>query len=277
MSEHLWPGATYRQTGSLRTDPQIVPVGVIWHLSAGESVSLYHWFHRLSGGIESHLHVPRTAAHPTEQYRPGNREADANYRGNSWLEGANRLGFQSMEFQGTDVEHGLWTPHQVEQGLAFCWWSQQTYGWEPRVARHYRDRGIGYHTMWGSGPDTLSWSNARGKTCPGRGRIAQFHDEIVPRFLAGPPSLFVPFLTEAGYMLPPTIRRGTTDTKWVRKLQCSLLAHGHDFTTTPRQPNSVDGDFGGFTEDRLKVHQAAHGLPATGVADDLTWRTLIER
>ena len=33
--------------------------------------------------------------------------------------------------------------------------------------------GIGWHVQFGAGPGTTSWSNAKGKVCPGAGRIAQ--------------------------------------------------------------------------------------------------------
>ncbi len=186
MIDHVYPGAVYVPVRGEGNDPHLdVVMGVIWHLSATEATSLRRYFDGPSGGIESHLHIPRDEHHPTEQYRACNREADANYRGNSWVEGGKRKGFLSIEFQGADPNTGRYTDHQIAEGLAFCDWAQKEYGFERRVAPGYRSQGIGYHVMWGSGQNTASWSNARGKTCPGGPRIQQFFDIVVPTFLAG--------------------------------------------------------------------------------------------
>lgn len=192
----LYPHATYKPVRGMDSDPRLdVVEGVIWHIAATEAESLYGYFNGPSGGIESHLYIPRGPEHDIEQYRPLDHEADANYRGNSWLPGdGKRHGFLSIEFQGADPNTGLWTPWQVEQGLAFTEFALRTFGFPRRVCPNYRAGGIGYHTMWGSGRGTNSWSSAAGKTCPGSRRIGQFNNEVLPRFLAG------------GAVVPPVVR-----------------------------------------------------------------------
>lgn len=231
MEHHLYAGATHHLVGGqhgLRHDPVLDRVaGVIWHLSASEAPSLRRYFDGPSGGVESHFHVPRTLAHPIEQYRPGNREADANYRGNSWVQSGERWGFLSIEFQGADPATGRYTDHQVEQGLAITEWACRQYGFARRVAPGYRSEGVGYHVQHGSGPGTNSWSNATGKTCPGSPRIRQLLTEVFPRFIGG---VVAPLPVEPAPLKP------TTPPPWP-------LPHGWYFGPKSGPRESVSGYF----------------------------------
>lgn len=174
----IYPRAKYRPVTGLANDPPIRPIGVILHVSASNATSLHGWFNGPSGGIESHLHIPTTPDHPIEQYRDTAREADANYKGNSWTDGGERLGFLSVETQG--LGDGAWSPYQLDEILLFLRWAAAEHGFPLRRCPSYRSAGIGYHVMFGSGEGTNSWSNARGKVCPGSRRIAQFKDIILP-------------------------------------------------------------------------------------------------
>jgi hypothetical protein len=167
----------------IERDPEITPVGVILHVTAVPGTrSLYDWFSGPSGGVESHWHVADDGY--CEQYRPANHEADANYLGNSWIgSDGKRYGFLSVENSGG--MHGRWTPDQVRVMKDLIRWAGAAYGFPLRVAPGYHSPGVGYHTMFGAGPGTQSWSNATGKTCPGPDRIAQFHTEFVPWLIAG--------------------------------------------------------------------------------------------
>lgn len=184
----LWSRATYRPVSGLAADPPIIPVGVILHVSGGMATSLYGYFNGKSGGVESHLHIPMSAADPIEQYRDTVREADANYRGNSWIGGdGKRYGFLSVENQG--IGDGVFTPYQIEANLEFCRWAAEVHNFPLRRCLSYRSPGIGYHVMFGSGEGTNSWSKFAGKICPGPRRIAQFNDVILPRLAnASPPT-----------------------------------------------------------------------------------------
>lgn len=286
MSNHVYPGALYVPVRGERNDPPLdVVMGVIWHLSATEATSLQDYFDGPSGGVESHLHVPRTAEHRTEQYRACNREADANYRGNSWMEGGKRKGFLSMEFQGADPNTGSYTDHQIKEGLAFCDWAQKEYGFERRVAPGYRSQGIGYHVMWGAGADTPSWSNARGKTCPGGPRIAQFFGVIVPRFVG--PSTLLPshihapaavraapkppaFPLPAGWYFGPrsgpkeSVSGYTNYRAGLRMWQARMDVRGWRIT--------VDGLYGPGTADVVRKFQRQCGIVQDGRIGPETWR-----
>src|SRR5690606_37281744 len=103
-----------------KTDLKIVPIGVILHVDGGNARSLYHWFNGPSGGIESHFHVDRDGH--VEQYRDTEQEADANYKGNSFIldvdlpemgiRKGTRVGFISVETQG--YASGEWTGAQLD-------------------------------------------------------------------------------------------------------------------------------------------------------------------
>lgn len=95
------------------------------------------------------------------------------------------------------------------------------------------------------------------------------------RFMAMATALTVPTTLPGRkeYDVPPTVLRGSTG-KTVRKLQGLLLANGHQLSGGNC---GVDGDFGASTEERLRIHQTAHLLPPTGICDDATWLSLIEK
>jgi peptidoglycan hydrolase-like protein with peptidoglycan-binding domain len=172
-----YPKAAWRPVIGLAKDPAITPIGVILHVDGGNSSSLYRYFNGLSGGIESHLFL--TDAPKWEQYRDTTREADANYRGNSWVgSDGKRYGFISVETRG--LANGEWSPAMLDEIKAFLLWAHQTHGIPLRVAPGYHSAGVGYHVMFGAGAGLNAWSNAAGKVCPGPNRIRQFREILVP-------------------------------------------------------------------------------------------------
>jgi hypothetical protein len=172
----IYPPARWREVSGQANDPPIRPIGVILHVDGDNSGSLFGYFNGKSGGVESHLFIRQDGG--IEQYRDLDHEADANYLGNSWLDGGVRVGFLSVETQG--FAEGEWTAEQLAEIKAFLLWASARYNFPLRVAPTYRSPGVGYHVMFGAGLGTRSWSNARGKVCPGPDRIRQFHDVIVP-------------------------------------------------------------------------------------------------
>src|SRR6266498_2416266 len=146
MTDHIYPDAVYRPVVGIANDPAIIPIGVILHVTASYG-SPYNYFNGLSDGVESHLYVPRSSDHNTEQYRLLNHEADANYKGNSWIgSDGRRYGFLSVETEG--LADGKWTDHQLAEIKAFLLWASRKYGFPLRVCPSYRSAGIGWHVMW---------------------------------------------------------------------------------------------------------------------------------
>jgi hypothetical protein len=168
----LYPGAVKKLIAPGSTDPPIIVVGVILHVDAGNSSSLYNYFNGPSGGIESHFHIPKTK--PVEQYRDTGREADANLKANSFIKNGKRYGFISVETQGLEREE--WNAYQIGEIKKLLLWAHETHGVPLRRCPAWDQGGVGYHTMWGA---PSQWTPVA-KSCPGPARIKQFNNIIVP-------------------------------------------------------------------------------------------------
>ena len=73
-------------------------------------------------------------------------------------------------------------------------------------------------------------------------------------FVTGDPNSPTPEPTAA----PPVLRSGSSETEEVKKLQTLLAGLGY-------YSDAIDGDFGGGTENAVKLFQAQHGLDADGI------------
>lgn len=173
----LCPFARHRLIPPGSNDPSITAVGAVLHVDAGNAESLYAYFNGPSGGIESHFHIAKDGT--IEQYRDTSREADANYRGNSWTSGGRRYGLISIETQG--YGSGEWTSAQLASIKRLLAWLSDEHNFPLRVAPSWQGPGVGYHVMFGApGP----WTPVA-KSCPGPDRIEQFNDDIVPWMSSG--------------------------------------------------------------------------------------------
>lgn len=185
----VYPGANYRPIAPGSNDPPIVVIGAILHVDAGNSKSLYGYFKDKSGGIESHFHVPKEGK--PEQYRDTGREADANYKANSFLKDGKRYGYVSIESQG--LERGEWNAHQLDELKKLLAWLSKTHKFPLQRCPAHTQPGVGYHVMFGApGP----WTPVS-KSCPGPDRVKQFNNILVPWFkTAGNPTTTSPTLPE---------------------------------------------------------------------------------
>ena len=106
------------------------------------------------------------------------RKADANYRANHRPDGT---GAHSMETEDNGhPDTDPWTASQLDEIIAWFLWEHETYGIPLVLCPRWDAPGIGYHVLF-----PHDWTNVRGKTCPGRVRIEQFHDVILPAVTAG--------------------------------------------------------------------------------------------
>lgn len=142
-------------------DPRINARVGIWHVDGGNARDLFNWFNGPSGGIESHCHT-RTDGH-TYQYRDFDFEADANFLANPFA--------ASFETQG--YADGIWTADQLAEMKRIMLWSVPNLGIPLQKPSRWDGAGWGYHTMFDQ------W-HPEPKSCPGRKRIAQYHDILVP-------------------------------------------------------------------------------------------------
>lgn len=170
----LLEGYEFHDVGSLRNDPFLDVVhGLILHVDAGNAVSLWQFFDGPSGGIESHVHIPKSAVNPKEQFRDTQREADANNKANSWIgTDSQRHGFLSAETQG--YGGGYWTKYQLDSIKELIMVTHKEHKYPLQECPGPKRYGVGYHTQY------PSWTNVPGKTCPGANRIEQYHTIIVP-------------------------------------------------------------------------------------------------
>lgn len=168
------PGAVWRPLPENSTQSRITPTQVIVH-SAVDSpsplTSLFGFFRRTDVTVESHFHVMVDGT--IEQYMDTTVRADANRYAN--------VRAISIETEDNgDPDNTPWTPAQIESILKIIRWAHEVHDIPLRVTPAWDQPGIGYHSMWGApGP----WTPSRGKTCPGRVRITQFRDVLLPRLL----------------------------------------------------------------------------------------------
>jgi hypothetical protein len=170
----LYPKAIKKLIPAGSNDPAIKPIGAILHVDAGNAggVALYNYFATASGGIESHFHIQKDGK--VYQYRDTDREADANYKGNSFFLDGERRGYISIETQG--LEMGEWTDAQLSSIKELLTWLSETHDFPLQVPSTPKSPGVGYHVLFGA---PGAWTPVS-KSCPGPNRIKQYRSIIVP-------------------------------------------------------------------------------------------------
>ena len=125
--------------------------------------------------LESHWFIDRDGT--VEQYVSANMRADANYRANSWA-----LSVETADDGNPDTTP--WTPQQITALARLALWCHQHHGVPLRRTRNVWDSGINGHSSHGA---PSLWTNARGKTCPGKVRKKQIPEviELATRYSKG--------------------------------------------------------------------------------------------
>lgn len=161
--------------GELRLLPEnatqlpITPRALIFHSVVGSAAGAYEYF-RTKSNLESHFIV--TGGGEIWQLIDTERRADANYHANSFA--------VSVETEdGGDPDTQPWTPHQIDALAWIAWEVHRTHGIPLAKATRWDGSGIGYHSQF------PPWSPVT-KSCPGRVRIRQFNDLLLPRIARGP-------------------------------------------------------------------------------------------
>lgn len=192
------PFATQRILPESTTQRAIVPRIIIDHTQAGTG-SLYGYWASAGVGLEDHFQVLLTGE--IEQHMDTEVRADANLEANSWVERGETFGAIAIETENsrkaTDLayrggqgaaafDRDPWTPEQITSLLRLHEWLADTH---PTIQRRRCDAplgsGLGYHSMWGTGPTPWIPYRSRGKTCPGAERIRQHNEILLPAFVAG--------------------------------------------------------------------------------------------
>lgn len=177
----LYPGADLRLLPENATAPRITPRVLVYHSIVGSGSSAYGYF--LNGtSLESTMINPRSdeaMGHIMWQLMDTERRADANYYANPFA-----ISVETGDRGQPDTQP--WDAGQVRRNIEFGVWCVNTHPaiHKVRCTGPY-GTGIGYHAMWGA---PSPWTPARGKTCPGKARVAQFEREVLPMILLEAPS-----------------------------------------------------------------------------------------
>ncbi|MCW2754667.1 MAG: hypothetical protein JWQ32_2078 [Marmoricola sp.] len=174
MTKQLWIPDVIVKELPRGNDPDIVPVGAIFHVAVSEASSLYGDYLHRTDGVESTGYIRRDGT--IEQYRPVTIRCDAQYDGNSfgW---PTRHGFTSWETQGEAA--GEWTSEQLAAIKRIIIWHHTEWAVPLRQAPAWNEAGFGYHALF------ERW-NKSNHSCPGPDRIKQWHQLIVPELATLP-------------------------------------------------------------------------------------------
>lgn len=167
------PKVTYKPIPEAATQPKITPRSVILHSEAGPRYTplqnLWNYIRRADITGEPHFLVDRDGT--VWQAMPVTVRADNNYRANRWIHDGRAYGavsFETSDEGWPTLDRTPWNAAQlaaiVGATAALCC----TYGIACTAPARWTDSGIGHHVLFPN-----DWTNVRGKTCPGRARIAQ--------------------------------------------------------------------------------------------------------
>jgi len=164
------------------TQRALNPVQFIVHTAVDSEgdTDLFNFFGRSDVTVESHWWLRNDGR--LDQYIDTRVEAHANLHGNS------RALSIETEDDG-DPAHTPWTPAQVDKLVELLVWVNHEHGIPLEIMGDWQAPGLGWHSMWGfvdgvnltGGYLQSPWTNSRGKTCPGKLRIRQFIDIVIPR------------------------------------------------------------------------------------------------
>lgn len=262
----ICPFARVRLLPESHTQRRIVPTQAIAHtaVDAPGPTDLVGYFGRSDVGTESHFWVDRDGV--IWQMMDTGREADANRTAD--------IRAISYETEDDSARRGgdilPWSTEQLDAIIRLNTWLVATHAIPARLCPAHDAPGLGWHSMWGfrdpiaqTGAVDNPWSHYRGKTCPGRARIAQFREIVVPAVVAAAgrprpkePAVITAADLTADTLAPPPGAPGLTVDARTRTVQHFLADRAAELGNKAFDPGGVDGQYG----------------PATGRAVD-AWRT----
>jgi len=177
----LYPQAKQLLLPENAVQRKITPTQVIVHTAVDSKTasSLYPYFSRGDVGAESHFFVKWNGV--VEQYVDTSVMANANR-----FADVRAISIETED--DGDPEGNPWSPEQMIALTLLIDWCCSTH----HIPRHQCPQwdwpGLGWHSMWGfKDPVNLTgtlpdspWTMFKGKTCPGRARIRQFLDIVLP-------------------------------------------------------------------------------------------------
>lgn len=169
--------AKWRPLPENRTEPFIKATQFFFHSIVGSAEGAYGYFLNYTN-LESHFISKKTKVNNyTGLYQliDTARQADAQYR-------ANIRGISVETEDNGRPDSDPLNKRQVEDLIDLGRWAAKTHSIPKRVAPRWDAPGFGWHAMFGA-PSQLT--PVRGKTCPGKIRIRQLKNIILPAIFTG--------------------------------------------------------------------------------------------
>src|SRR5215216_895133 len=151
-------------------EPAISPRTHIHHSIVGSGAGAWGYFAN-STSLESTNIVLKSGY--LWQCMSRQEQADANFRANDFA-----ISTETEDNGHPDTDP--WTPAQLDTLVWVTLQDIKDFGIPRRECPAWDGGGVGYHTMWGS---PSQWTPTSGKTCPGKIRVRQWHDSVLPRVL----------------------------------------------------------------------------------------------
>ncbi|WP_051860135.1 N-acetylmuramoyl-L-alanine amidase [Streptomyces anulatus] len=199
--------------------PAIRPTQLIVHsIVANWTARRTFEFWRDSTNLESHFGIGYGAG-DIAQYIGTETRADANAGANRRSDGTGAI---SVETASNSTATDPWNASQIEELIELGVWAHRTHKIPLRICRTHNDPGFGYHSLF------PQWSTS-GTACPGKARIKQFREVVIPGIVA----------RATGKTKPPKeadVALSTDDIKKIWKTDGilpspSTAAKGNDFWT----------------------------------------------
>jgi hypothetical protein len=165
----LYPEAKLRLLPENQTQARIAPRVAILHSVGGASSPYQHFLN--GSDLESTFGVLWDGT--VEQYVDTIVRADANYKANPF---AISIETVNSPHHGGRWDDDPWSPEQVASITRLLHWICKTHGIPARRVERWDGSGIGWHIQFG----TPGWWTPVAKACPGRRRIQQFNQIIIP-------------------------------------------------------------------------------------------------
>lgn len=183
-----YPKAVWKPLPENQTQARITPRSFYVHSAAVDSGNVHGYFAQDKVKLESHFFVRWDGT--VEQFLDTERRADAQGQANPWA--------ISVETEDDgDPDRQPWSALQMAALIDLIGWACDTHTIPRTLLKKWNGAGVGYHSQFGA-PSPLT--SVRGKTCPGKVRIRQFLDVVMPAVATPPAPAHAPF--EGDLLMP---------------------------------------------------------------------------